>query len=97
MILFQDAIVKAGFGTKKVWMGETGSISGRGIEGYTDAYANGFLLVCIILFFFLIFGCMIKVEECNRLNTVGTRPYRKVTDTFVLCVIPTLMEPYYLN
>ena len=35
--------MEAGFGSKKVWMGETGSISGRGIEGYTDAYANGFL------------------------------------------------------
>ena len=35
--------MEAGFGSKKVWMGETGSISGRGIECYTDAYANGFL------------------------------------------------------
>ncbi len=41
----QEAIAECGFNSTRVWLGETGSISGRGLEGYTDGYADGFLYV----------------------------------------------------
>ncbi len=34
---------KYGLSKKRIWLGETGSVSGGGLEGFSNAYSAGFL------------------------------------------------------